>query len=169
MIFAKDKKNAEQNSLLKKQIDELQSEKQELLKEIEAQKKLNGKLSEKVRLASENSLKEENLLKEQALKRYNEEITRLRFFVERYLCALPQPKERTPESRKRASLALAISEILKDKPFVGSLEEGGEILQKLSDVISGGASESGFNLEEVLNPGSDLDLATLCKELGVMD
>ena len=67
MIFAKDKKNAEQNSLLKKQIDELQSEKQELLKEIEAQKKLNGKLSERIRLASENSLKEENLLKEQKL------------------------------------------------------------------------------------------------------
>ena len=38
-----------------------------------------------------------------------------------------------------------------------------------SAINGGNAEEGGFNLEEVLNPGSELDLATLCKELGVMD
>ena len=45
-----------------------------------------------------------------------------------------------------------------------------KLLEKLTNAINGGAGSGGeFNLEEVLNPGSDLDLASLCKELGVMD
>ena len=83
---------------------------------------------------------------------------------------MPEPKEVTPESRKRRALAVALSEILKDNPCNSNLEEGVKLLEKLTNAINGGnAEDGGFNLEEVLNPGSDLDLATLCKELGVMD
>ena len=68
------------------------------------------------------------------------------------------------------ALALALSEILKDNDCPKTLEEGIEILEKLNNVISGGGEQTnGFNLDEVLNPSGELDLATLCKELGVMD
>ena len=83
---------------------------------------------------------------------------------------MPEPKEITPESRKRRALAVALSEILKDNPCNSDIDEGVKLLEKLTNAINGGAGSGGeFNLEEVLNPGSDLDLAALCKELGVMD
>ena len=59
---------------------------------------------------------------------------------------------------------------LKDNPCNSDIDEGVKLLEKLTNAINGGAGSGGeFNLEEVLNPGSDLDLAALCKELGVMD
>ena len=69
------------------------------------------------------------------------------------------------ESRKAQ-----FAEILKEKPCVNSIEEGVALLDKLNGAINGNSvSESGFNLDEVLNPGNELDLESLCKELGVMD
>ena len=95
---------------------------------------------------------------------------RLRNFVNKWLNALPEAKELTPESRKRRALAVALSEILKNNPCIDDIEQGVELLQKLASAMDGkGEQSSEFNLDEVLNPGSDLDLATLCKELGVMD
>ena len=32
-----------------------------------------------------------------------------------------------------------------------------------------GTSESGFNMDDVLNPKEDLDLMAICKELGVTE
>ena len=177
MIFNKSKKLSEENALLK----------QELLKKEEQLNALNKKVSaledEKNKLSSENALlkensekiiedgkrKQEEILK-QAHQRYSEEILRLRLFVARWLQSLPEHKERTPETRKRTALAVALSEILKDNPCTENLDEGVKLIEKLNDAISGGKQEAGgFNLEEVLNPSGELDLATLCKELGVMD
>ena len=68
-----------------------------------------------------------------------------------------------------SALSLALSEILKDNSCPETLEEGIEIINKLNDAIGGDNKNGGFNLDEVLNPTGELDLATLCKELGVMD
>lgn len=175
MIFNGNKKLKEENELLKSQVQILQKEKEELQKQVQLLKEKNEKLqitaSEK-RVTSTDSAKERdgNLISSDALEQYRFELNRLKIFVENWLNALPEPKERTPETRKRMALALALSEILKDNSCPESLDEGVEILEKLTNVINGGgAQSSGFNLDEVLNPSGELDLATLCKELGVMD
>ena len=118
----------------------------------------------------EDAKQQAGALMEEARKKYEIEINRLRNFVNKWLNALPEAKELTPESRKRRALAVALSEILKNNPCIDDIEQGVELLQKLASAMDGkGEQSSEFNLDEVLNPGSDLDLATLCKELGVMD
>ena len=68
-----------------------------------------------------------------ALERYRIEINRLKTFVERWLKALPEPKERTAETRRRMALALALSEILKDNSnLIGKCNELNNILDNLS-------------------------------------
>ena len=151
----------------KKTVATLQAE---LQKEREKNRTLLSEIAE-VKSAGEKQAKQKaEVILEEARQKYEKEITRLRIFVEKWQSALPEPKEATPESRKRRALAVALSEILKDNPCNSNLEEGVKLLEKLTNAINGGnAEDGGFNLEEVLNPGSDLDLATLCKELGVMD
>ena len=103
------------------------------------------------------------------VERYNTELQRLKTFISRWQSALPE-HDKGIEGKKRMALSMALAEILKDKPCVNSIEEGVALLDKLNGVMGGNAqSESGFNLEEVLNPGNELDLESLCKELGVTD
>lgn len=153
----------EEIALLKEQLEKGNQK----IAELESENKLLKESGEKyLQTAKEQS----DFILEKAKERYELEINRLRLFVTRWISSLPEPKELTPESRKRRALAVALSEILKDNPCTDDIEQGVELLEKLSNAISGGGNgDSGFNLEEVLNPGSDLDLATLCKELGVMD
>ncbi len=176
MIFSS-KKILLQNSELEKKLCDEQKRNQDLMKEIEDLRskrkileeenqtlKKNGDLIiQKAKETAEQSLNEARL-------RYEREITRLRLFVERWLNALPEIKEMTLETRKRRALALALSEILKNNPCIDDIDQGVQILEKLDAAVSGKGEESGeFNLDEVLNPEGELDLATLCKELGVMD
>lgn len=162
-ILLKNRALQEQNEQLKAQLERIKCENQALC-------------ARKSQLESENNtLKGEKALgkgasEQKIVERYNSELKRLALFVDSWQKALPEPKERTPESKKRLALAMALAEILKDKPCVSTIEEGVELLDKLNGVIYGKPQgESGFNLEEVLNPGNDLDLESLCKELGVMD
>ena len=173
MIFSS-KKQTEKINVLEKQLEESKKTvatlQAELQKEREKNRTLLSEIAE-VKSAGEKQAKQKaEVILEEARQKYEKEITRLRIFVEKWQSALPEPKEATPESRKRRALAVALSEILKDNPCNSNLEEGVKLLEKLTNAINGGnAEDGGFNLEEVLNPGSDLDLATLCKELGVMD
>ena len=174
MIFDKNKKLNEENISLKERISKLESENSALKEKVLASEREKA-LQEQKGVAQVDAILNEakqraKELEEDALNKYRLELLRLRAFIEKWIGALPEPKERTAESKKRMALALALSEILKDNDCPKTLEEGIEILEKLNSVISGGGEQTnGFNLDEVLNPSGELDLATLCKELGVMD
>lgn len=173
MIFSS-KKQTEKIKSLEKQLEESQKalllSQTELNKERDKTQKLTEQLNQLKSEGGKRASAKAEAIIEEASQKYEKEITRLRIFVEKWQSALPEPKDITPESRKRRALAVALSEILKDNPCNSSLEEGVKLLEKLTNAINGGnAEEGGFNLEEILNPGSELDLATLCKELGVMD
>lgn len=169
MIFSSKKIN-ELNKKLEEKEKQLSLAQAELEREREKNQKIISELeSHKVKARAEAENEAQAII-DDVRQKYEKELIRLRIFVERWQNALPEPKEITPESRKRRALAVALSEILKDNPCNSNIEEGVKLLEKLTNAINGGAGNGeGFNLEEVLNPGSELDLATLCKELGVMD
>ncbi len=176
MIFAKNKKISlenqrlsEENANLQEQVSKLNAELLAQKSQNEALKNQNYSILQKLK-AFENQNEQLQLKMDKKLVlRYNVELQRLNNFIQRWQNALPEP-DKGIEGKKRRALSMALAEILKDKPCVNSIEEGVALLDKLNGVIGGNVqSESGFNLEEVLNPGNELDLESLCKELGVMD
>ena len=80
--------------------------------------------------------------------------------------------DRPPESERRKALVAAIKEIISDNKTINTAEQGREIVARITDLLSNGGKpktpSDTFDLNEVLNPG-ELDLESLCKELGVMD
>lgn len=101
---------------------------------------------------------------------YNAELKRLYAFAARYQAALPAD-DALPENAKRRAVAGAIKEVLADNKTINSAEQGQEIISRINEILSGGGkidSGDSFDINEVLNPG-ELDLESLCKELGVMD
>ena len=176
MIFGNNKKLASENNTLKRQNASL-NEQIDILNA-----KLLEEKSKAENLAAENDRHLEKLAlyekqqQEQALKfdkklveRYNAELLRLKNFIHNWQSAMPE-HDKGIDGKKRMALSMALAEILKDKPCVNSIDEGVALLDKLKGAIHGNSvSESGFNLDEVLNPGNELDLESLCKELGVMD
>lgn len=184
MIFKRNKKifEEEKNSL-QKEIELLKQERDNLklqnanmqkhLSENEMQIQLlkdeNGDLSNQLSKINKERDNFANKIDKALVQRYNAELARLSHFIQRWQSALPE-SDCGIDGKRRRALAMALAEILKDKPCVNSVEEGVLLLDKLNSVMGGNAqSESGFNLEEVLNPGNELDLESLCKELGVMD
>jgi regulator of protease activity HflC (stomatin/prohibitin superfamily) len=169
LIFSS-KKTKELNLKLEESQKQLSLVQSELEKERAKNQRMESELENLKAAVIAEAEREAQSIIEEARKKYEKEFIRLRIFVERWQNALPEPKEVTPESRKRRALAVALSEILKDNPCNSDIDEGVKLLEKLTNAINGGAGNGeGFNLEEVLNPGSELDLAALCKELGVMD
>lgn len=101
---------------------------------------------------------------------YQTELKRLYAFAARYQAALPVD-DALPENAKRRAIAGAIKEVLADNKTINSAEQGREIISRINEILSGGGkidSDDSFDINEVLNPG-ELDLESLCKELGVMD
>lgn len=102
---------------------------------------------------------------------YSDELKRLYVFAARWQAALPTD-DRSPESERRKALVTAIKEIISDNKTINTAEQGREIVARITDLLSCGGKpktpSDTFDLNEVLNPG-ELDLETLCKELGVMD
>ena len=176
MIFGKNKSLSLENQHLSNENARLQEQISKLETELSAQKENNDLLKNqnnelKQKLQGFELQNEQLRLKmdKKLVERYNAELQRLKNFIKRYQNALPEP-DKGVEGKKRMALCMALAEILKDKPCVDSIEEGIALLDKLNGVMGGNAiSESGFNLDEVLNPGNELDLESLCKELGVMD
>lgn len=101
---------------------------------------------------------------------YASEIRRLYVFASRWQAALPTD-ERFPDNERRKAVAKAIREIICDNAAINSAEQGKDLLARITAAMNGGAGKKEsdvFDLDEVLNPG-ELDLESLCKELGVMD
>ena len=102
---------------------------------------------------------------------YGDELKRLYVFAARWQAALPTD-DRSPESERRKALVAAIKEIISDNKTINTAEQGREIVARITGLLSNGGKpktpSDTFDLNEVLNPG-ELDLETLCKELGVMD
>ena len=102
---------------------------------------------------------------------YSDELKRLYVFAARWQAALPTD-DRSPESERRNALVAAIKEIISDNKTINTAEQGREIVARITDLLSNGGKpktpSDTFDLNEVLNPG-ELDLESLCKELGVMD
>ena len=176
MIFGNSKKLAGENQSLKQenaslneQINSLNSKLMQEKGKVDNLTAENAELLEKLALYEKE--KQEQLLKldKKLVERYNAELIRLKNFIQRWQSAMPE-HDKGLEGKKRMALSMALAEILKDKPCVNSIDEGVALLDKLNGAINGNSvSESGFNLDEVLNPGNELDLESLCKELGVMD
>ena len=102
---------------------------------------------------------------------YSDELKRLYVFAARWQAALPTD-DRSPESERRKALVAAIKEIISDNKTINTAEQGREIVARITGLLSNGGKpktpSDTFDLNEVLNPG-ELDLESLCKELGVMD
>lgn len=114
--------------------------------------------------------KAERELNERVCELYRSELKRLYLFAARWQAALPID-DRSPESARRKATVSAIKEIVSDNETINTAEQGREIVARISDLLASGgpkAPSDSFDLNEVLNPG-ELDLESLCKELGVMD
>ena len=112
---------------------------------------------------------------------YKAEIERLKLFNARwnYFVSSIVKKYPTDETRKLNFVSEMITEILSstdnsDYSMVEKIEEIYKIIDDGKEIKFDkkrslfDESESGFNMEEVLNPGK-LDLMSLCKELGATD
>ena len=117
-----------------------------------------------------------------AKEQYKTEIDRLKLFNARWSAFINQTVRNYPsdKTRKLAFVSEMITEILsrEDTPTYTSKEK----LEEIYKIFDGdnikvekqkkslyGESETGFNMEDVLNPKGELDLMSLCKELGVTD
>jgi len=100
---------------------------------------------------------------------YADELKRLYAFSLQWQTTF-SPDTRSPEYIKRLATANAIREILTDVTTIKTAEQAKDLLARTKAALEGRPTgESGaFDLNEVLNPG-ELDLESLCKELGVMD
>ena len=113
-----------------------------------------------------------------AKEQYKLEIDRLNVFSSRFNTFVKEIVNAYPSDKTRKLVAVAetLKEILtknetevytsKDKIF-----EAYKIIDGMSFKPTGlyGTSESGFNMDDVLNPKEDLDLMAICKELGVTE
>lgn len=157
----------ESNRTLKQQNSELLASNSNLTDE-------NSKLKEEYSpliKANESVISYRERLERQAVEDYNLQFERLKAFILRWQASLPEDKANTAENKKRLALTKLLSGILQESTPVSDLKSGAFALERLNDAIGGNRidGESGFSLDEVLNPSGDLDLEALCKELGVMD
>ena len=111
---------------------------------------------------------------------YKLEVEKLRLFSVKFNAFVSNAVKAYPcdKTRKLVLLQDLITEILTtsdvhftDKTKIESiykLIENEDLTDKKRPSLYG-ESENGFNMEDVLNPKGELDLMSLCKELGVTD
>ena len=114
-----------------------------------------------------------------AKKTYQTEIQKLSLFIERWKRFTSETVYNYPSDKTRRLHAISqmLDDILaRDERKNYTLSNKIEDCYKLIDQITYeekpslyGETESGFNMEDVLNPKGNLDLLELCKELGVDD
>lgn len=115
-------------------------------------------------------------------KNYEIEVQKLKLFASRWSLYVNQTVKKYPSDATRKLVAVSdmINEILQrdelpDYTDKQKIEDIYKIIEKEGDFTPVqnasyfGESESGFNMEEVLNPKGELDLMSLCKELGVTE
>ena len=113
-----------------------------------------------------------------AKEQYKVEIDRLNMFTTRFNTFVKEVVNAYPcdKTRKLTAVAETLKEILtKDETEAytskDKIYEAYKIIDGMTFKPSGlyGTSESGFNMDDVLNPKEDLDLMAICKELGVTE
>ncbi len=121
------------------------------------------------------------LITSAAQENYKMEVNSLLAFTERFSEYAQEIIKSYPSDRTRRTVAVAdaLKEILirEETPTFTSKDKilevydviNRELLQKSVQKNTETESESGFNLDDVLNPKGDLDLMSLCKELGATD
>ena len=113
-----------------------------------------------------------------AKEQYKVEIDRLNMFTARFNTFVKEVVNAYPTDKTRK--LVAVGEMLKEILTTTETEaytskdkilDAYKILDGMSFKPSGlyGVSESGFNMDDVLNPKGDLDLMAICKELGVTE
>ena len=113
---------------------------------------------------------------------YKAEVQKLKLFSSRWSVFVNQTVKKYPSdaTRKLVAVSEMITEILlkddlPDYTDRQKIEDVYKIIEKEGDFAPinnaslFGESDNGFNMEEVLNPKGELDLMSLCKELGVTD
>lgn len=113
---------------------------------------------------------------------YKAEVQKLKLFSSRWSVFVNQTVKKYPSdaTRKLVAVSEMITEILlkddlPDYTDKQKIEDVYKIIEKEGDFAPiqnaalFGESDNGFNMEEVLNPKGELDLMSLCKELGVTE
>ena len=169
-------------SNLKTSLGELSEENKKLKIELATLKERETLALETLKSAQEKA--EE--IEEKSRISYELAIKKISIFIERwnsYFRKLSEKYPYYPEVQASIELKDKVSQIIKGKDYATSLDNAEIILSekerqlkgktsfdpksKIQDYIAS-TSDSGFNLDEVLNPGT-LKLEDLCKELGLTD
>ncbi len=162
---------------LRSRINELVKENKALLEKIE-----HNKQREKTIIATlERAEISAEQIKEQAQLEYVLEMQHLRDFSAKWDRYFNKLKEKYPVNKttnKALDIINQVEELSEESDAKQAIQRLDDMISeenrsfnpksKIKDYICATTSESGFNINEVLNPGK-LELEDLCKELGLID
>ena len=126
----------------------------------------------------ENAKTRAKIITNSSREQYKIEIDVLKLFIERWNAFVNDTVKSYPSDKTRKLVAVAdmIKEILQNEnaTHIDNKQKIDEVFKLTEGFVKEsrslyGVSESGFNMDDVLNPKGDLDLMELCKELGVTD
>ena len=162
---------------LRTRINELVKENKALLEQVEQNKQRESLIIKTLESAEVHA----EQIKEQAQLEYVLEMQRLRAFSEKWDKYFNKLKEKYPTSKtvkKAIEIKNQVDAEPKDSDAKKTIEKLDSMVSaenknfnpksKIKDYICATTSESGFNINEVLNPGK-LELEDLCKELGLIE
>ena len=116
-----------------------------------------------------------------SIEKYQTEVKNLRLFVDSFNEYISEIVKEYPSDRTRKAVAIgdALKDILsrEETQTYTSKEQILDAYKIIESVIPKkegaktlyGEGENGFNMDDVLNPKGELDLMSLCKELGVTE
>ena len=126
----------------------------------------------------ENAKTRAKIITNSSREQYKIEIDVLKLFIERWNAFVNDTVKSYPSDKTRKLVAVAdmIKEILQNEnaTHIDNKQKIDEVFKLTESFVKEsrslyGVSESGFNMDDVLNPKGDLDLMELCKELGVTE
>ena len=139
---------------------------------------INDKTSQREDVITEDAQMHAKMITSAAKEQYKIEIDRLNMFTARFNTFVKEIVNAYPsdKTRKLTAVAETLKEILtKEETEIYTSKEKISDAYKIIDGMSFkpagfyGTSESGFNMDDVLNPKGELDLMAICKELGVTE
>ncbi len=162
---------------LRSRINELTKENKELLEQVQQNKDRENLIIKTLESAQQSA----EQIKEQAQLEYALEMQRLREFNRKWDKYFNNLKEKYPMykiTEKALDIKNNVDDWTDDISPKESIEKIDKMISeqnkqfnpktKIREYISATASDNGFNLNEVLNPGK-LELEDLCKELGLIE
>ncbi len=162
---------------LKTRINELTKENEELLEQVQQNKQRENLIIKTLESAQQSA----EQIKEQAQLEYALEMQRLRDFSRKWDRYFNNIKDKYPSCKtteKALEIKNKVDALSEDDSPKQAIEKLDDMVSeqnrafnpksKIKDYILATTSESGFNINEVLNPGK-LELEDLCKELGLIE